>query len=129
MSRPVIDSAFVAVWLGNGLPNACQLRTAHGANTITATTATTPIRRTRSAIGRSPVNQTRPAQTTPSQIASLRVSAARPMTRPSASSRGLTIPGRSVERRIRVISRHAISASAVNTIVESGSDEWSSSGR
>ena len=129
MSRPVIDSAFVAVWLGNGLPNASQLRRAHGANTIAATTATTPIRRTRSAIGRSPVNQTRPAHTTPSQIASLRVRAARPMTRPSPSRRGLTIPGRSVDRRIRVISRQAISASAVNTIVESGSDEWSRSGR
>ena len=47
MSKPVTRSALASAWPGSGLPKTTQSRIAHGAKTRPATTATTPISRTR----------------------------------------------------------------------------------
>ena len=66
-----------AAWPGSGLPNTAQSRMAHGANTSRLTTATTPIRRTRTAARLVALTrQASHAHARASQTTSLRVSAA-----------------------------------------------------
>ena len=83
----------------------------------------TPISRTRSGRVVAGASQAITAQVSPIQIASLRVSAARPMRTPRPTTRGSVSRAPRGSRAIRVISRQAASASAANGIVESGSDE------
>ena len=105
---------------------------AHGANTTRATTAGDADRAaTRAARSRPPARARRATtQVRPSQTASLRVSAAEPDEHAEADQPRVGQRARRAGRAaIRVISRQAASASTVNGIVESGSAEWSRSGR
>ena len=123
MSRPVTLNALATACPGSGLPKTSQSRIIQGVNTSRAIAPTATTRRSW------PARQAISSQMNPSQIASLRVRAARPITTPSAMTRRsvrATGPGRAASR---LISRHALRARTVNSIVESGSAEWMRSGR
>src|SRR5207245_8239827 len=128
IAKPVTDSALVNAWPGNGLPNTIQSRTAHGAKTRPATTAGTAIQTRRSRRDLDPLAvQATTAQVRPIHTASLRVSAASPISPPRIRRRvsDQEAAGRAA---IRVISRHAARVKTANGIVESSSVEWRSSG-
>ena len=129
MSKPVTDSALATAWPGSGLPNTAQSRTRPRQEDEAGDDGHRPIRRPRAPRLNAVIPQATISQARPSQIASLRVSAARPISTPSPISRGSVSRPPRGSRTSRVISRQADSARTVNGIVESGSAEWSSSGR
>ncbi len=116
-------SALVAAWPGSGLPKTAQSRSIHGAKTRSATAPATATSRSW------PARQPMKAQVTPSQMASLRVSAARPISTPRQEDPRIDRRTAAPSRAIRGIRRQAPRARTANSIVESGRALWRRSGR
>ena len=130
MSKPVTESAFVAAWPGSGLPKTTQSRNAQGAKTSDRDDPRDPTSRTRAARSspRDPQGHDGPGRARARRLVAGErgqpdegAQADEPRIQVTRAPRG--------SRASRVISRHAPRASAANGIVESGSAEWSSSGR
>ena len=128
---PTRNSAFVAA---PGPAADCRRPPSRGAPTARrraiATTATTPIRRTRTSVGATVANQAMPTQMRASQTASLRVRAAQAQQEPEPDE-----PRVGQAAAARIAGRSGSSAGtpprtrAVNGIVESGRAELRSKGR